>query len=525
MKARLGLAGVVGVVMLLAAVVFQGCGGEKRPTVAAKASPGIGRVIVVGFDGIDPIMIKKFAAAGRLPNFTRIMNEGAFGELLSTLPPSSASAWTSAVTGVNPGKHGVYGFMGQTKPDESGQIVFNTSLQRGFNAVWQVLGAYGRRSVIINVPLTSPADSLNGLMVAGFPHASDDSSSYFWPRSLRQELTDYAFDAFRVVVSKNKEDKFIQKMVGIESKRLDLGKRLFDRGDWDLFWIVFTFTDRYQHYLWKYSDEKHPMYDPIGGREYGRAIEDCYVMADQYLSEFIGRMGDEDLLIVMSDHGFGRLYYTINGQNFLHRTLGPTQDVVCADFFGAKFKINVTGPNAEERYTSLRSRLVDGLRDLKDPERGTAIIDSIYTKDQIYKGPYLSTAPDVVCMENPDYLFFTLPRTSDMRIIDAGPSPDKTFSGFHRREGTIGMLGKRVVAGQALDSRITDIAPMIMAYLGVPAPSEIDGHVPVQAFRTDLEPALNLARSAETGYRRPSLFVAQDSKSIEKQLRAVGYIQ
>lgn len=507
-------------------IMMAGCGGgQKQPEMLAKATPALGRVIVVGFDGLDPIMVKKFAGEGKLPNLTRMIDQGAFGTLLSTLPPSSASAWTSAVTGVNPGKHGIFGFMGQPKPDDAGQVVFNTSLQRGFNAVWQVLGAHGRRSVIINVPLTSPADSLNGLMIAGFPHSSEDSSAYYWPRSLQQDLSDYSFDAFRVICAKNREDRFIQKMEGIESKRLEVGLRLFDRADWDLYWIVFTFTDRYQHYLWKYSDDTHPMYDPIGGREYGGAIEDCYVTADKYLGDFMDRMKDNDLLILMSDHGFGRLAYTVNGQNFIYRTLGSMQDVACADFFGAKFKIDVSGPNAEERYTSIRNRLVEGLRSLKDPARGVSIIDSVYVKEEIYKGPYLSAGPDVVCMENNDYLFFNLPRTSDMRIVDAGPSPDKAFSGFHRRPGTVGLFGTRVVPGTALQSRIVDITPIILAYLGVPAPSEIDGRVPGQAFKADPAAVLNLARSAEAGYRNPDVATSKGSKDMEKQLRAVGYMQ
>jgi predicted AlkP superfamily phosphohydrolase/phosphomutase len=528
MKGRRCTLRIASAVFLLPALVLLGCGSEKKPEkaqVIAKATASLGRVIVIGFDGLEPTLVKKYVAQNELPNFARIIDQGAFGTLMSTLPPSSASAWTSAVTGVNPGKHGIYGFMGEPKPDASGAVVFNTSLQRGFKTVWQVLSDYGRRSIAINIPLTSPADSLNGLMVAGFPHASDDSSAYYWPRSLQKELADYSFDAFRVICAKNREDRFIQKMNGIESKRLEVGLRLFDKNTWDLFWLVFTFTDRYQHYLWKYTDKNHPMYDPVGGSEYGGQIEACYVQADTYLGEFVKRMRDDDLLVVMSDHGFGSLYYTVNGQNFLYRTLGATPDVTCADFFGAKFKIDVSGPNSEERYASIRNRLIEGLRALKDPAKGVPIIDSIYVKEQVYKGPYLSSAPDIVCMENPDYLFFTLPRTPDLRIIDAGPSPDKAFSGFHRRPGTICLYGKLVLPGKQLAARIVDVTPIILAYLGVPAPSEIDGRLPAQTFKAGPSGELRLVKSNDPGYRTRTGFLTQDSKKMEKQLRALGYMQ
>jgi predicted AlkP superfamily phosphohydrolase/phosphomutase len=267
------------------------------------------------------------------------------------------------------------------------------------------------------------------------------------------------------------------------------------------------------------------MYDPQGGKDYGGAIDACYDQADAYLGEFMKRMKPDDLLMVMSDHGFGRLLYTINGQNFLYRTLGATQDVLCSDFFGAKFKIDVSGSGAEERYTSLRNRVVESLRSLTDPATGARIIDSIYVKEQIYKGPYVGSGPDVVCLENPDYLFFTLPRTPDLRLIDAGPSPDKTFSGFHRRRGTIALYGKQVEAGKTVEAKINDVAAIIMAYLSVPAPSELDGHVPAGIFVAGPAGELRLSKSDVSGYIKPGVFTTQGSKAMEKQLRAVGYMQ
>ncbi len=519
-KARLAL------VLALITLGGMGCGGEgEKAAHALTAKEQVGRVVVLGFDGLDPTMVRKWVDGGKLPTFKRIMTEGAFGDLVTVLPPSSASAWTSAVTGVNPGKHGIYGFLKTTSSDPAAPAVFNTSLDRGFAPVWEILGDYGRKSCIINIPLSSPADSLNGIMIAGFPHASEDNKSYYWPKSLEKILGDYSFDAFRVTCAKNREDRFLQKMQSISSKRLDLGLRLFEEGDWDLYWLVFTFPDRFQHYMWKYYDSNHPMYDPINGPLYGDRIEAAYVQADNYLAEFIDRLQEGDLLIIMSDHGFGHLYYTINANNFIQRTLGNTEAVRCADFFGAKFKIDVSGPNAEERYRSIRNRMIEGLRALEDPVRGVPIIDSIYVKEDIYDGPYLSSAPDILCLEKPGYLFFTLPKTPDLRLLDSGPSPDKAFSGFHRRRGTIGMYGKHVKPGLSIEARIVDIPAIILAYLGVPGPGDIDGRVPAGVFGVYTAGSIDLVRSDLSGYRRPTGLSTQDSQTIERQLRAVGYIQ
>jgi predicted AlkP superfamily phosphohydrolase/phosphomutase len=513
------------VVLALAMAVVLSCSSEDKPVRVVEAREPMGRVIVLGFDGLEPTMVRKWVDEGKLPTFKMMMEQGAFGDLVSVLPPSSASAWTSAVTGVNPGKHGIYGFLKTTNSDPDAPAVFNTSLDRGFAPVWDILGQYDRKSCIVNIPLSSPADSLNGIMIAGFPHASEDDRSYYWPKSLDKILGDYSFDAFRVTCAKNREDRFLQKMQSIASRRLHLGLRLFEDGGWDLYWLVFTFPDRFQHYMWKYYDTNHPMYDPISGPLYGDRIEAAYVQADNYTAEFINRMQENDLLVVMSDHGFGYLYYTINSNNFIQRTLGSTDAVRCADFFGAKFKIDVSGPNAEERYVSIRKRLIDGLRTLKDPVRGVPVIDSIYVKEDIYTGPYAGSAPDILCLEKPGYLFFTLPKTSDLRLLDSGPSPDKAFSGFHRRRGTIGMYGKYVRPGQSLEARIIDIPAVILSYLGVPGPEDIDGRVPANAFRDETAGRIELVRSGQTGYRRPTGLSTQDTQKIEKQLRAVGYIQ
>jgi len=512
-------------VLVLAVSMASSCGKQESRKARMQAGQALGRVIVLGFDGLEPTLVRKWAAEGYLPTFSRIMKEGDFSDLITVLPPSSASAWTSAVTGVNPGKHGIYGFLNTSSPGAFDSQVFSTSRDRGFKPVWDVLGSYGRTSCIINIPLSSPADSLKGLMIAGFPHASEDRSSYYYPPSLEKILGDYAFDAFRVTCAKNKEDRFLTKMQSISSKRLHLGLELFDRDDWDLYWLVFTFPDRYQHYLWKYMDENHPMYDPISGPVYADKILEAYIQADHYTEEFLKRMREDDLLILMSDHGFGHLYYMINTNNFIQRTLGTTENVHCADFFGGKFMINVSGPNAEEKYLSIRNRLIEGLKSLKDPVRGDAIIDSIYLKQEIYTGPYVSSAPDVMCFEKPGYLLFSLPNTPDLRLIDSGPQPDKAFSGFHRRRGTLAMMGKYVKPGANEDARIVDVAAMIYSYLGVPAPGELDGKVPAALFKDEAAGEMRLVKSDDPGYKRPTVLANQDSEKMEKQLRAVGYIQ
>jgi predicted AlkP superfamily phosphohydrolase/phosphomutase len=513
------------VLLLLGLVLILGCGGEGRDGTTVAALDPVGRVMVLGFDGLEPGRVRNLADQGRLPNFSKVIEEGLFTDLLTVLPPSSAPAWTSAVTGVNPGKHGIYGFLKEPTADDNAPIVFNTSRQRGFEAVWEALSRYGRTSCILNIPLTSPADSLTGYMVAGFPHTSDDPRDKFFPADLEKRLAGYSLDDIETLGGLGREEKFVMRMEAMSSRLRAMGLELLDERGWDLYWIVFTFTDRHQHFFWKYIDPEHPMYDPVQAATYGGMIDGAYEKADAYLGEFMRRLGENDLLIIMSDHGFGRLHYTINARNFAYRTVGAGGNVLCADFFGGIFKIDVTGRNADERYTSIRDRLTESLRDLKDPERGVNMIDSIYVKDDLYRGPYLGKAPDVICLEKPGYLFSRLPRTADLRVLDRGPNPLWVHTGYHRRKGSLGLYGPAVRPKAEIEARITDITPIILAYLGVPVPDEVDGSVPEGAFTSEAMGRVQLAKSGTSGYRKPAGLSPHDTKKIEKQLRAVGYIQ
>ncbi|MGQ9811668.1 MAG: alkaline phosphatase family protein [bacterium] len=149
------------------------CSRNKDTQIALSPAKPMGKVIVIGFDGLDPGLVRNWVAEGKLPTFAKVINQGAFGDLWSVLPFSSAPAWTSAMTGVNPGKHSIYGFLKKVEGKTGEEAVFSSSMDRGFAPVWEVIGSYGLRSCIINIPLTSPSDSLNVIMIACFTHASE----------------------------------------------------------------------------------------------------------------------------------------------------------------------------------------------------------------------------------------------------------------------------------------------------------------------------------------------------------------
>src|SRR5262245_28574768 len=160
------------------------------------------KLIVLGFDGMDPALLDVFLKRGEMPAFSRLIKMGALTKLETTVSPESPTSWASFATGVNPGKHNIYDFLVRDPqkyvPElglahiEPPSFLFNwmplsrpkiTSL-RGGTSFWVTAGNAGVRSAIMTVPVTFPVEDVpNGEMLAGLPvpdvHGTVGSYSYW----------------------------------------------------------------------------------------------------------------------------------------------------------------------------------------------------------------------------------------------------------------------------------------------------------------------------------------------------------
>ena len=143
------------------------------------------RLVVIGLDGADWQIIAPLIDRGALPNIARLMRDGSHGELLSSFPPHTPCAWTTIFTGVNPGKHGIFTF--HTVVPGTYTWKLTRSADRKVRALWEIANAAGLRVGAFNIPMTFPAERIDGYMISGMIGAPAVVPSAFWPRELQDE--------------------------------------------------------------------------------------------------------------------------------------------------------------------------------------------------------------------------------------------------------------------------------------------------------------------------------------------------
>src|ERR1044071_1198032 len=143
------------------------------------------KLLVIGLDGASFNVLDGLIEKGYLPNLAKLIADGSRADLETTFPPITAVAWSSFMTGKNPGKHGIFEFV-MREQNSHRQLAVNATLRQG-RAIWDILSEAGERVIVHNFPCTYPPHPLNGLMIADFmtPRGRRD---YTYPASLLEEL-------------------------------------------------------------------------------------------------------------------------------------------------------------------------------------------------------------------------------------------------------------------------------------------------------------------------------------------------
>lgn len=499
--------------LILTLFCFPGCGKKEGPR---------GRVFVLGLDGATYDLIDPWIENGSLPNLRSFMDSGAYGSIESVIPPMSPPAWASAITGVNPGKHAMFDWY--RRLPNSRALVSETSKSLRTKAIWTLLSEVGRPVGAINVPLTDPPHPVNGFMITGMPHTEPKGFTY--PPELQSTLDGYLTDSMGDHLDDDNAEELLDKFMRTYRERLKVTLRLMQERPWDLFWVVFTATDRIQHYYWKFMDENHPRYEPEAPELLKSAIFNLWTEVDAGIGQILDVMPEDATVIIMSDHGFGPIYKEIRLHNLV-RGRDLEGDPICYTDGGIAQLIYIDlqgrlpfGVVPQDKYEETRDHIASLLLNLRDPETGEAVLDAVYRKEEVYSGRYVSKAPDLVAIEKPFYYM----QGDTIPGLDPIGEGIATFNAFHQPKGILTVSGPGISAGELSEvPSLMDITPTILYMLGVPVRSYMDGEV-IKSLFTQEYLASNKIRFSEADADLEVEEPEYTDEELEK-LKAVPYLK
>ena len=451
-------------------------------------------VVVIGLDGATWERIDPWIESGKLPNLAALRSRSAYGPLNSVLPCLSPPAWTSATTGVNPGRHGIFDF--QKRLSMSPSIVPETARSRRTEPIWNFLKGEGPRVCVINVPMTDPVDEVDGVMVSGFPHL--DQQNWVWPKERRTEIEamGYLRDRMEMRLPEGEEQAVLDSLLQIQEKRFELAKKLYQEERWGLFWVVFTQTDRVQHLYWKFDDPENPAYDPELAARFGGSIEKLWVRCDELLGELLALIPEDTHILVLSDHGFGPIHREFRAGNYLRTEesgLSPEEadDVYSVDpsdaarLYVRRIQRDPGATRTSEQARELEAKLAASLRAVRDPATGRSPFDLVARQEKIFVGKEAEAGPNIDI--SPAYGYFVpLGDPEEGYQLPVFGDPRSSLSGWHRMNGIVMMAGPNVQPGPLPAGEsygLLDIVPTALYLMDHAIPEDLYGKVIATGIR------------------------------------------
>jgi predicted AlkP superfamily phosphohydrolase/phosphomutase len=498
------------------------------------------RVLVVGWDGADWDVLDPLLAAGELPALRSLADRGRRGVSRSSLPTHSWAAWPTFLTGRDPAGHGVFDVLeyrpGATRrlPVSSRSILAPTWPER--------LSEAGKTTLLVNVPLTYPPPEIRGVAIAGgivppgatYSHPPDAGPRLGWP------VNGGSWTTFR-----HRPLDLVAELEELTRARAAAMRTLLDGEQWDVACVVFVSPDRAQHCLLEFVHPGHPNYSAAARTPVADRVRDLYRLLDHELASLLERTDEEDLVILMSDHGhqpctravsmnkvlerlgflrFGRGSALVNllawgrvrslarvlyDRLHLHgRVAVPTTPIdwtstrayTSVVSTGEGVSVNLAGREPHgvvqpQDYERVRDELAEALLGFSDPETGRRPIGRVLRKEEVLSGPYLDRAPDLLLLPAPLYSL-----THTRQLVEEAD----WLSGDHRPEGVYVTAGAGIEPGPGSDIALADFATQIAEGVGLEPDPEW--------ARADAEEAVGV-------------FSREEERMVEERLRGLGYLE
>jgi len=551
------------------------------------------KTIIIGIDGGTWDVILPLIKKGKLSNIAHLMETGVWGNLHSTYPPITIPAWVSCVTGVNPGKLGVFHFMNNVHQNYQGTLFNATEVK--VKRIWEILTEMKKKSIIITVPGTYPPLPFDGIMVSSVrPLQSQIVKIY--PEDIKEELKRWLNENLLIDLKKIKltrltqgnipKKSFFSNLFQIHLKVVEIQKKIvcnfIQKYKWDFFMVVFPSTDIIQHCCWHYYKSSKPLPFSISTED---PVSKIYMAVDKAVGEIFNCIDPKETsLFVVSDHGFGPLYkmFFVNqwlkdkgwltlkkrprwqtkrislfkifeklSLRFLNEVL-PSQvlqlklpllkkrqfslddidwEKTIAYYAGAGININLEGREPKgivkrKEFDRIMEIIKKELKEIKDPWTGKNIVKYIFRKEEIFQGPYVEKAPDLLFFfSSSEYLPQEELNHNVFSIVDEKSKiTGHHFSCFN---GIFILNSPAIKSDAHLDNaHIMDITPNVLYLMGLPVAEEMDGRVWIEVVKPEFQKKYPLRKVKYNLYKekREIKFGKEEEEEIKRQLKDLGYL-
>ena len=530
---------------------------------------------------LDPLL-----NAGRMPSVARLIESGVRGVLESTMPPITPVAFSSFITGTNPGKHGIFDWTvrrsdGRTQPASA-------AARRGA-PFWHYLNQAGVRVGVFNIPLTFPPQPIKGFLVPGIT-VPNETRNLTYPSEVLARI-EVRHGPYQVDVPRSLMDEGIKAYYAAwleyEQMQTDAALTLMDEYDVDVLAFNYASLDRVNHFS-PYQEhlegvltnvdsqvgrfvERYPEANFILMSDHGsRRIKSAFLLGKWLAQQGYAIYGEKSLDIPAYESNFALArYFQARGmdghservlRNLLRIILSVTPAVLGQRVWEAMHQaapqaldyrfterldwtrtrafatsnsgpilINLKGQRrgkviSTAEYEALREALIRDLLAVKDAVTGGAVFSRVYRREEVYHGPALPQAPDIIADHYDS--------TCDL-IVDNDPGRFCFVNrlnrfGDHTRQGILVLSGPDFtrIDGQAHHASIMDLPATLLHLYGVPIPEDFDGRVLREFLAAEFEAHHSVhTQEMESGQLPTSVDYSQaEQEQMVEQLRGLGYL-
>ena len=537
------------------------------------------RAVIIGLDGAAWHLLDPLIERGVMPRLAELRERGSAGRLASTVPTYTPPAWTSVATGVNPGRHGVYGFIEGHAQSERQVLMHSGKIKAP--TLWEVANSQDARVGVYNVPLTYPPREVDGWMVSGMltPGYGEQQRGFAsWSRGgpeLEKRILDwapdYVLDLHADYEKDWRDEGLAGRGVGSVHQRERVLQGLLETDPVDIVFGVLETPDRLQHVYYRYMDPSDEMYASEAGKRVRAVLDECFAGMDRIVGLLADYAGDDGGIFVCSDHGFTAWEVSVHTNALLERwgylKLKPSARAmqsgvaralvpvakkilprkVAREAKGKTFAaidwtrtrafaspipqqgiyVNLAG---RERFgtvlpadlAGLKEEIAARFRQLQDTT-GQPVTDRVHLQEEVFEGSALEGAPDILPVLR-DHTY-----ELDDEIFHRDPFTDVSEMprGVHHPDGIGIVAGAGAEPRTVLDASVMDVMPTLLYQAGLAVPEGLDGRILTDSFteaRLSEHPIRTTAPLSSSDKDEASPYSAEEEAMIEESLRGLGYL-